>query len=31
VDWLLLASVALAFAGIAFGLFRDLDDLREKS
>jgi hypothetical protein len=29
VDWLLLASVMLAFGGIAFGLFRDIDDLRE--
>ena len=30
-DWLLLASVMLAFGGIAFGLFRDIDDLRENS
>ena len=31
VDWLLLASVMLAFGGIAFGLLRDIDELREKS
>jgi hypothetical protein len=31
VDWLLFAAVLLAFGGIAFGLFRDLDELREKS
>jgi hypothetical protein len=31
VDWLLLAAVMLAFCGIAFGLFHDIDDLREKS
>jgi hypothetical protein len=30
-DWLLLASVVLAFGGIAFGLFRDIDEIREKS
>jgi hypothetical protein len=31
VDWLLLASLMLTFGGIAFGLFHDIDDLREKS
>jgi hypothetical protein len=31
VDWLLLASLMLACGGIAFGLFHDSDDLREKS
>jgi hypothetical protein len=31
VDWLLLAAVMLALGGIAFGLFRDIDEIREKS
>jgi hypothetical protein len=30
VDWLLLASVMLAFGGIAFGLFRDIEEIRQK-